>query len=153
MYYTTYEPTNSVWRAGMDSSNAGSVLTGLEGLDIQIDFKTSRLVWSRANKIHSTHSNGIGLANGRIYWGEWSGKTLRSSTSTGDDISTLHTEESLHTWLWSLAMVFLETGQTTAQGIAVRIFVSLRSIRLDVFLKQRLIHANGVISAFLLTTG
>ena len=113
MYYAIFGTTlapSSINRASMDGTNPTTLVnTGLEHpWGITIDFKTSRLFWTdmHTNKIESSSLQGcdrrtvislsdvgllgIAVSNERIYWGEYSGKKLQSSTKDGKEVITLH---------------------------------------------------------------
>ena len=91
----------------MDGSNSAIIVSGIRlGFDIEIDFQTSRIYWSdgEAHTIDSSNWDGgdresivqsdgvpygVAVGGGRIYWGEFWGDKLMSSTITGDDIVAL----------------------------------------------------------------
>lgn len=110
MYYTSDE-SNSIKRAGMDGSNPVQILATGSGdaRGITTDFRTSKLFWANdgTNRVESSDLEGgyqrtvinanagsgpyaIAATNDRIYWGECSSKKLKSSTTAGDDVITLH---------------------------------------------------------------
>ena len=111
MYYTKSTHPGSIIRAGMDGSNPVTVITGLGNPHgIKIDLTTSKLFWTdyKTGRIESSNfqggdrrtvvqlsserTRGIAIADGRIYWGGERSYKLESSTMTGEDIVTLHTE-------------------------------------------------------------
>ena len=111
LIYYTADGTHAIKRVGMDGSNPVTlVATDLgDARGITTDFKSSRLCWADGsrNKIESSDlqgrdrrtvvkadgPTGIAVVDGRVYWGEWSGKKLQSSiTAAGEEIITLHTE-------------------------------------------------------------
>ena len=107
-----YAPTRSIMRAGMDGSSPVTVVSGFYGAyGLTIDFKTSKLFWADVGgKVESSNFQGgdrravvqnqsggpygIAVANDRVYWGEYRGKKLKSSTTTGEDIIVLHSDTS-----------------------------------------------------------
>ena len=101
----------SIMRAGMDGSDLVTVVVGIgKPRYITIDFATLRLFWvdTIADRIESSNLQGgsrrtvvqlssgylmgIAVVHDRIYWGDYERRTLQSSTATGENIVTLHSE-------------------------------------------------------------
>ena len=111
MYYTRYKPNLSIMRAGMDGSSPVTLVSASgDAYGIVIDFKASKLFWPDDDhhiiqssnlqggdrltivQLSNVYPHGIAFAKDRIYWGESISKKLQSSTTAGDDITTLHTD-------------------------------------------------------------
>ena len=125
MYVTTYNDARrrgSILRAGMDGSGRTEIVKGLESPGgIVIDHSSSKLFWADnfANRIQSSDLDGenvetvatlqdgakpwgIIMYDGRLFWGNYQARTLRSANKTGGDIQTVYRAASSVTHLTSL---------------------------------------------------
>ena len=94
----------------MDGANVSRIVMGLKDpRAIVIDFQASKLYWTDfdaskiqysyldGGKAHTILENlagpmGIALIGGKMFWGDWTNKTLQASARGGTDISAHHTD-------------------------------------------------------------
>ena len=107
MYWTNGGVGETIRWAQMDGTNPAVLVAGLKNPHgITVDFDTSRLYWTQADKVSSSslrgenintivtlpeiHLWGVATLQGRVFWGTDISFKLQSSTKTGEDVRILY---------------------------------------------------------------